>query len=780
MKKSGWIVAIATFFLVVSTGACLAEKSLTVGLISDDASVHMIKFETLLKKELALVAGSRYSVNLLGGKEASIEWRRSKAVKRYRLLVESPEVDMIVTLGVVSSAILAQESDFPKPVIAVGVIDPELQGLKAGKANRSGIRNLTYIHFNRSITRDLNAFYDLIPFQRLAMVQEPSITKLVAANKAGIEKALGPDVFITLIPSSKTLDEIRLQLPDVDAVYVGYLGEAEERLRRPLVDAVTAMKLPSFGDSVREVKGGILAAAAPSSTFTRIARRLALDVDSYQNGEALEGLPVNIEFKTTLTINSETARAIGFSPSFHVISKAEFVGDIYDGSVTYTLGQAVSQAISFNHNLKMKNFDVALAEKGVSQAITAFLPNLSLVGSQTYLDKDVAATSNGTQAERSTAGQAVVKQLLFSDEAVSGVKASRERLEAERQIRKALVLDTAINTVMAFSELLKAGTQERIQEESVKLMEKNLAVAKQRELAGYSGAGDVFSWESRLATARFTLFSARAQVRRASQSLNRLLGVASSQETRASDEGIEQVISQSYLVKELEERVTNPEALDRLLAHLSVLAVKRAPELAAIEQNIAAARRQIGVLARKNWVPTVSAQATWNHSFDRSGAGSQDSPSFHDESWNAAVQLTWPLFAGGKSRVDLARQKLTVRQLKEQETLQKKTVEFTVRQAMRDTITSYVNVKEARVAAGFARKSLNLIADSYSKGEASLTDLVEAQNASLTADLTATNAVYEQMTSILTLERSVGMMGLLAGEEELALLVREIQRVFEE
>ena len=779
--KQKILVGLMLFALCIPpAGWAASMKHLRVGLVADDARGDMAQFLTMVHREMGALAGVRYTYTLGETKGGAVNWNAERARTLYQKLVSDPEVDLILGLGVVSSSVITEFDTYPKPVMAVGIIDPELQGVKRGAEDRSGVENLTYIHFNRSIIRDLTLFHRLVPFKEVGLVFDPAVTDVMKAKKGALEESHPNRVRYRVVSSNKGVNGILADLAGVDAVYVGYMGAQDKTGRGPLVTALNQMKIPTFGSSIRDVENGMLAAASPRGTIGRMARRVALNIDGWVGGEKLSELPVNLDFKEALTINMDTARLIGFYPSFDILSQAEILGSMARPGIYYTLTDAVNLALVSNHDLRINVFDVKQAEESVRKANTSFLPDLKLVGSQAFIDEDVAATSGNTQAERTLSGQAVVEQLLYSDEAIGAIVSQKELLEAERYSRAALVLDTVYTTTVAFTDLLKARTDETIQMENVALIKKNLTIAQQREAAGSAGSGDVFSWESRLATGRASLSTARASVNAASRNLNLVMGVAMAQETRALDTGLDEFIASSYLIMGAKGQVTNLAGFETYLAFLIDEAEKNAPELAAIDRNVAAIERRVGVLSRKNWVPTVSATGAWVRDLDRSGAGSEDGPAYHEESWNAAVNVSWPLFAKGGNRVALAQERLTLKQLEEQRRKSVSSIELSVRVALLEAVTRSVNREEATRSDKYAAKSLDIIADSYAKGRASLTDLVEAQNSSLKAGLDATNAIYEQVTALLKLERAVGKMTLLTDSEEMASFTARAHAVFDQ
>jgi len=89
-----------------------------------------------------------------------------------------------------------------------------------------------------------------------------------------------------------------------------------------------------------------------------------------------------------------------------------------------------------------------------------------------------------------------------------------------------------------------------------------------------------------------------------------------------------------------------------------------------------------------------------------------------------------------------------------------------VRAAMLELIVKRVNLESSQTSAEFADKSLALVQDEYAQGRVSVVDLVDAQNAALSANLSALDSEYEFFISVLTTERALGKFSLLNTSEE--------------
>jgi outer membrane protein TolC len=92
---------------------------------------------------------------------------------------------------------------------------------------------------------------------------------------------------------------------------------------------------------------------------------------------------------------------------------------------------------------------------------------------------------------------------------------------------------------------------------------------------------------------------------------------------------------------------------------------------------------------------------------------------------------------------------------------------------------SWNNIELSREAAVASRKNLDLVTDAYAKGVVSIQDLLDAQNSALTADLRASNAVFNFLLDLVEVQRAAGRLEWFRAEEDRDLWVQRIRDYFE-
>jgi outer membrane protein TolC len=79
---------------------------------------------------------------------------------------------------------------------------------------------------------------------------------------------------------------------------------------------------------------------------------------------------------------------------------------------------------------------------------------------------------------------------------------------------------------------------------------------------------------------------------------------------------------------------------------------------------------------------------------------------------------------------------------------------------------SYAAIAQTQIAADAAKQTLDLVVDAYSRGAATIIDVIDAQNNSLVADETAVEAVFRFMIDLMEAQRSVGILVLHMSESD--------------
>ncbi len=191
-------------------------------------------------------------------------------------------------------------------------------------------------------------------------------------------------------------------------------------------------------------------------------------------------------------------------------------------------------------------------------------------------------------------------------------------------------------------------------------------------------------------------------------------------------------------------------------------ALANSPELANLRARLQAQARRVRADRRTFFVPEVTLEGRRTRSIDRSGAGALAiDDALGDDEWTVGVQLALPLYSGGARRARLARSRQELRQLRTEEEATREIVEARMRRTLQSMRGSFPAIAFAAQAADAARTNLALVTDQYQRGAVGVTDLVDAQETSLQAELAAAEARYEFLLDFVAVQRASGNFDLL-------------------
>jgi outer membrane protein TolC len=102
-----------------------------------------------------------------------------------------------------------------------------------------------------------------------------------------------------------------------------------------------------------------------------------------------------------------------------------------------------------------------------------------------------------------------------------------------------------------------------------------------------------------------------------------------------------------------------------------------------------------------------------------------------------------------------------LRQINAQRAASADAVEARTRAALHSTASSYPAIDLSREGAAAARQNLAMVTDAYAKGVVSVTDLTDAQNTALNAQLGEADAKYSFLIDFIEVLRTTGSYDIL-------------------
>lgn len=739
-----------------------SQQTVSIKIITDnhdDESSVNASFTNQLQEEVEILLKSRYEVNFT---VIYVDHDLDIAIKAFENAFVEEESDIIIASGPMVSNILAQWSSYGKPAIATTVIDEKLQNIKATADGTSGIDNFTYIQTPFNVKRDMETLLQISGYKKLGVIgvaetnrYSPALDKLFS----GFASELGTDQIF--IPIEQTVEASLNAIPeDVDAVYLlplfdGFTPEQEVAF----IQGITNKKLPSaalLGEQM--VNPGALMGYEAANNFSRIPRRVALDISKILEGQNASDLPVHIPtYNENLLINMATAEKIKQYPSWDMMAEATLLHvDEVETENKWTIQTAIVHALANNLDISIAEKDPEIAEKDVALAKAEYLPQADLSSSLAVLDQASTFTFQGSRGQVSWLASGSVTQLVFSEPAAANIAIQGMLKKAQEAALYQTKLDVILDVAVTYLTVLQAKRSVQIQNENVNVTKRNLDIAKAKQAVGYSGASDINRWESELASANINLNNAQAGLRQARFQLNQLLN-------RPIDEAftLEDIIVEGDPFLQINDGkiaplINNPGDLAKFSDFLVEDAFSRLPEIQQLDYNIDAQNRQLLSLKRRFTLPSLAVSGGTDYLINTWKIPEGLTPIDAKTTWNLGLALQYPLFQGGKRKFNVEKTQLQVLQLEDQKKNLFNQLELLIRANLETVGASYSSTILSREAATSASKNFDIIQDAYSLGQVNVTTLIDAQVAALQTELSAVNALYQFIADFLSLERSTG------------------------
>lgn len=774
--------SIRLLFALIIYAACILSTSahareVVIATVFDGPLAREFVTLSVVKKEIKDIVGGEFTILFPADVQVHGDWTVTSIQQQLDQLLNNKEVDIILTMGVVGSHLAAQTKNLGKPVIAPVIVDVALQQVPYIN-NSSGKENFVYLRFVKAVSDDLSRFHDLVQFKHLAiLVDELPITAIPGLSRTLDQVAKEFGFKISLVTGKGDMQNFTSKIPSsADAVLVAPLLRVNDNDIRQLADYLIAKKLPSFSFlGQRELELGLMATlAGRASDEVVYARRIATNVYRILLGTPAARLNVDFYASDRLSINMQTARAVGVSPRWQILEDAELLYDnITSNARVVSLSEAMARALEANVDLQATIVNNAISDDDIGIARSFLLPQLNANASYQTIDADRANPLFA--AENSTDAGINASQTIYSDDQWANYTISkylRQSIDLDVQIT---LLDTLQSAATAYLNVLSAIAQERVQKSNVELDRENLELAKSRVRIGDTSRADVLRWQSQIARDRQSLLAAEAARKVAETELYRILHLSPSQAIATSDTSVNKILKELNR-SENRDLYDNPLAWEKFIAFQTNIAIENAPEVKRFDYLLKAQNRQITADKRAYYVPEISLTSSLSENLSRTGSGSDlRGTGIDDEQWSIGVQATLPIFTSGQLGSQLNRSRNERHQLSLQQTSAKEVIEVRMRSALFNAAASHSSIRLAENAATAASENLDLVIDSYSEGALSITDLTDAQDAALAAQLQAAAARYQFLIDLVSVLRAESNFMLLLQENGVSIWQQRVR-----
>ncbi|WP_185964290.1 TolC family protein [Aliikangiella marina] len=739
--------------LMVSFG--LQAKDIRVAIIKDGPTQKEFLSESVVQQEIVDLLGSEFSVSFVDSNKTTANWTLAGINRVIDENYRDPNVDILVTIGVVSSNEVATRKRFPKPTIAAVTIDPVAQSFPI-EGNRSGKNNFTYIADVKEPGIEVTFFRDFVGQSKFAVLIEPLLAESWPEFSVLLETAAkNYNVEFIQVPVKGSPGQVVDAIPaDAEAVLVGPLAQYSRSQVRTLANRLIDRKLPSytFAGEIAVEDGLMVTTSQMSQAQGQMSRRVAINIQRILLGTNASELTVNMQFNSRVIYNQATGLAIGFAPRWDDVIDAKIINEEeFVNRRAFTVQEAVKFSLQNNLNLQVASFDVELAKKDVDIARSNLYPSMSLSAAYNQINEEQVIP--GANPEKRSDAQLNFSQLIYADSAWANFEINEALKNNQLSLYQSQVLDTAQQAATAYLNLLRAKADEEIRRANLEVTRKNLDLAENRLRVGSSGKSDILRWKSQQAIDRKNLFASEANRRNAELELARVMNLEKDVLVDARQPEVSDLLS-ILSDERFEKFVGNQIHWQAFQEFYKLEALKNSPELKSFESLLEVNQRELLTNQRGNYIPDVNFVAQAGRNIDQSGLGAVSD--VEKNTWSVGVQASLSFDLSGQRRNTISRKQIETKQIQLRQKATAQQILTNTGQALFNVGSSYPSIELSHASAEAAMESLTLVRSAYANGKVSISDLLDAQNNALSARLLAADAEYAFLQDYIRLMRAAG------------------------
>jgi TolC family type I secretion outer membrane protein len=403
-----------------------------------------------------------------------------------------------------------------------------------------------------------------------------------------------------------------------------------------------------------------------------------------------------------------------------------------------SLRNCIDTALKSQPAIRAARENVRASQGRETQAVSSYFPQVN--ASTGYSENHASGGAFGASITKSYTTTLSANQLLYDfgktgsshDAAEWGTRASEKDAGRVNQ-------EVVLTVKQAYYSLLQASKLVAVAQKTLEQTESHLRQAQAFFRAGSKPRFDVTRAEVDVNNAKLGLINARNSVRIRTIVLNNAMGIDPGQAT-----GIEEALPSVSAIP----------ALDQAQAD----ALKNRPEMMKTDADIEAAKARVRV-EQANYLPTLSASGAYNWATGTSDMGEFNGVPLKGDiqnSWNAGVMLTVPLFQGGLTRGRVSEARADLIALEAQRDTIRQSILLEINQAFADLegATARVEVMESTVKK--ARENLELAQGRYEAGIGPYIEVTDAQLSAVNAETDHIQAVYDSHLAVARLLKATG------------------------
>jgi outer membrane protein len=403
-----------------------------------------------------------------------------------------------------------------------------------------------------------------------------------------------------------------------------------------------------------------------------------------------------------------------------------------------TLHDCIDNALGHHPSIRAARESLAAGQGRVVQAASPYQPQVT--ASTGYNESHALGGAFGETITKSYTTTLSLNQVLYDFGKTGNALDSARYVtrSAEYDIDR-VVQDVVLGVKQAYYALLQAKKLVGVAQKTLEQTEDHLKQAEAFFRAGSKPRFDVTRAEVDVNNARLGMINAENTVRLKTIELYNAMGL-----DPVRDVAIDDVLSQPAA----------PPALDQAQTE----ALKNRPEMLKAEADIESARSHVKT-EQSGYLPTLSAGGAYNWAHGTTSMGSFNGiPLKGDiqDSWNAGVTLSMPLFEGGLTGGRVSEARANQHSFEAQRDALRQSILLEVNQAFADLESAAARIAVVDSSLKSARESLELAEGRYKAGVGPSIEVTDAQVAAARAETDQVQALYDYQLAAARLAKAMG------------------------
>ncbi len=756
------------FLFLILLSSLFAKPTYNIAILTDGNTEYSQALDSALKTEIIQLLSADYNVKFPKKLYKNGNWNYTKIAANINKSLKNPRSNMIITLGVLSSHYIARKHRFPKPVIATEIIDPKMQKIPY-KNGMSGKWNLTYVSANQTLNDDINVITSLMPIKKIAVLIDAVLLKNTPEVGRYINRRFKKKhIKVELIPIGKNINkDLDKITDDTDIVYVTPLFQQTAAQRAKIYERLIIRELPSYAAAGQDdVELGALFADSPPTDIKRFIRQIALDAQQIALGSNASEQLVNFTPNPALSINMNTAKAINFTPSWDLLSKATIIQGEESDSHFFNINDIMDRAVQHNLSVLASTYQVDLSKADLDKADSFYLPQVHVGAESVKIDQDRAIASLGSRNEVDANAYIKFSQQIWNQKLLAQISVNENFLKAQQNATDFVKLDIGLAASLNYLRILQLRTKLAIEKNNLELSKTNMRSAITKQRIGIGNSSDIYRWQTQIAGEKKSVLFTHATIEQSKHSLNALLDLPQGLPLNFEH------IDMSNKVFMTHHEIMKTYFLDQTkFSKFESFLIKTAKiQMPSLKQYDALETAR-GLIVASNddafYMPTITVEGGIKkhflnpvNTFRETHPNLEASlPPYADNTdWKIGIFLRFPLYEGGAKTAVLQASRAALLIAKAQRKALTNKVEKDVRNALYQAKASYLSIKLAQSASASSKKNLQLIKSAYAQGSIGIVDLLDAQNVALRAALVENNTRYSFMGDLLILQHNIGQV----------------------